>query len=319
FPHVPDAVEGAHHDAFELLIDVLFRPEELGQVLHPLEIRHGHAAAVGEDVRDYEDASLVQDVVRLGRRRAVRPFRDDLSFDPGGVIRRQDAFQGARGDDVDGELQEIFVRDLPRTRESDDAPGLLLEREDLLRVEAFLAVDAAFRVGDRDDLRALLVVHQAGVVGPDVAEALDRDARAFQVQLDLLAGLAGGIHHAPRRRFVPAERAADHERLARDDARLGEPLVHRDRVHDPRHRLAVRVHVRGRDVLLRADDDRDFGGVPAGHALELPLRHLLRVADYAAFRAAVRDAHDRALPGHPARKGADLVQGDVPVVPDPAL
>src|SRR2546427_9367222 len=38
FPHVPDAVEGAQHDAFELLIDVFFRPEEFGQVLHPLEV-----------------------------------------------------------------------------------------------------------------------------------------------------------------------------------------------------------------------------------------------------------------------------------------
>src|SRR5207249_10817269 len=110
------------------------------------------------------DSALVQDVVRLGRRRAVRPFRDDLPLDPGGVLRRQDALQGARGDDVDGELQEIFVRDLPRTWESDDAPGLLLEREDLFRVEAFLAVAAALRVGARVALRALLVVHQAGVV-----------------------------------------------------------------------------------------------------------------------------------------------------------
>src|SRR5207249_6602487 len=175
---------------------------ELGQVLHPLEIRHGHAAAVGEDVRDYEDASLVQDVVRLGRRRAVRPFRDDLPLDPGGVIRRQDAFQGARGDDVDREFQEIFVRDLPRTRESDDAPGFLLEREDLLRVEAFLAVDAALRVGDRDDLRALLVVHQAGVVGPDVAESLDREARAFQIELDILAGIEGGVYTTSHSHYV---------------------------------------------------------------------------------------------------------------------
>src|SRR5207245_5237808 len=155
---------------------------------------------------------------------------------PGGVLLRLDAFEGSWCDDVDRELEELFVRDLPRSRESDDAPGLILEREDLFRVEAFLAVDAALRVGDRDDLRALLVVHQAGVVGPDVAESLDPDARAFQVQLDLLAGLAGGVHHAPRRRFVPAERAADAERLARDHARLCESLVHRDRVLEPRNR-----------------------------------------------------------------------------------
>src|SRR5207245_10020336 len=128
---------------------------------------------------------------------------------PGGVLLRLDAFEGSWCDDVDVELHERLVRDLPRSRESDDAPGLLLEREDLFRVEAFLAVDAALRVGDRDDLRALLVMHQAGVVGPDVAEPLDRDARAFQVQLDLLSGLAGGVHHASRRRFLTAERPSE--------------------------------------------------------------------------------------------------------------
>src|SRR3989441_5362098 len=149
--------------------------------------------------------------------------------------------------------------------------GLLLEREDLFRVEAFLAVDAALRVGDRHDLRALLVVHQTGIVGPDVPESLDRDARAFQVQLEFLAGLAGGVHHAARRRLVPAERTADDERLARDDPGPGGPFVHRDRVHDPCQRLAVRVHVRRGDVLLRSDDDRDFRRIPARHALELVL------------------------------------------------
>src|SRR5207249_11041876 len=132
---------------------------------------------------------------------------------------------------------DIVRQTRPRTRESDAAPGFLLEREDLFRVEAFLAVDAALRVGDRNDLRALLVVHQAGVVRSDIPEALARNARPFQVQLDLLAGLTGGIHHPPRRRLVPAERTADDERLARDDAGHRAAFVHRYRDHAPRHRL----------------------------------------------------------------------------------
>src|SRR4026209_412691 len=41
--------------------------------------------------------------------------------------------------------------------------------------------------------------------------------------------------------------------------------------------------------------------------------------DDAALAAAVRDADDRALPGHPHRQGLDLVERDVLVVPDAAL
>ena len=53
--------------------------------------------------------------------------------------------------------------------------------------------------------------------------------------------------------------------------------------------------------------------------LELLHRQLLGVDDDAALAAAVRDADDRALPGHPHRQGLDLVEADVLVVADAAL
>ena len=53
--------------------------------------------------------------------------------------------------------------------------------------------------------------------------------------------------------------------------------------------------------------------------LELGLRELLRVAGDAALRAAERDVHQRALPGHPHRERLDLVERDVRVVADAAL
>ena len=71
--------------------------------------------------------------------------------------------------------------------------------------------------------------------------------------------------------------------------------------------------------LLGADDDADLGRVPTGQALELLERELLGVDDDAALAAAVRDADDRALPGHPHREGLDLVEADVLVVADAAL
>ncbi len=81
----------------------------------------------------------------------------------------------------------------------------------------------------------------------------------------------------------------------------------------------VGVDVRRRDVALGPDDDADLGRVAPGQALELALRELLGIDDHAALAAAVRDADDRALPGHPHRQRLDLVEGHVLVVADAAL
>ena len=67
-----------------------------------------------------------------------------------------------------------------------------------------------------------------------------------------------------------------------------------------------------RDVPLGADEDLDLGREPAGQALELLLAELLGVDDDAALAAAVRDADDGALPGHPHREGLDLVEARRP-------
>ena len=63
----------------------------------------------------------------------------------------------------------------------------------------------------------------------------------------------------------------------------------------------------------------DLGGEAAGQALQLLQRELLGVDDDAALAAAVGDVHHGALPGHPHRQRADLVQGHVLVVADAAL
>ena len=120
-------------------------------------------------------------------------------------------------------------------------------------------------------------------------------------------------------RLVAAERAADRERLAGDDAEHRVALVHRVRVEDPRHHRRARADVGRRDVLLRPDLVDDLGRVAARHPLELADRERLRVADDAALRAAERQVHQRALPGHPHRERLDLVERDGRVVADAAL
>ena len=82
-------------------------------------------------------------------------------------------------------------------------------------------------------------------------------------------------------------------------------------IHHPRHGLFVSVHIRSRDIFLRADEFHQFRGVAAGHAFELALRHFVRIANYAALGAAERNIHDCALPGHPTGKGADFIERDI--------
>ena len=156
-------------------------------------------------------------------------------------------------------------------------------------------------------------------IAPGVAEALDRDRRLRQVHAEVRDRLDDAEDRAAGRRLVAAFGAAQADRLAGHDARDRVARVHRIGVHHPGHDLGVGVDVRGRDVLLGADEDLDLGEEPAGQALELLLAELLGIDDDAALAAAVRDADDRALPGHPHREGLDLVERDVLVVADAAL
>ena len=160
---------------------------------------------------------------------------------------------------------------------------------------------------------------QLGRRSADVAHALHRDARAVERQADPPRRLAAGDEDAATGRLDAAERAAEVQGLAGDDAGRGGAGVHRVRVHHPGHDLAVGVHVGRRDVALRADDDADLAGVAARHALELLLRELLRVAADAALGAAVRQVHRRALDRHPRRQRHHLLERHVGVVANAAL
>ena len=68
-----DGIEGLAHLRLEPLVDFLLGPEIAVAILHPLEIRGGDAAAVGEDVRHDEDTALVEMPVRADRSVSVTP------------------------------------------------------------------------------------------------------------------------------------------------------------------------------------------------------------------------------------------------------
>ena len=179
-------------------------------------------------------------------------------------------------------------------------------------------MDAAGRVGDGEDLGALLL-HQLRGDRPGIAEALHHHGGSLEVDAQVPGGLDDTVDSATRGRFVAAFRPAERNGLAGDDARNRVPDMHRVRVHDPGHRLGIGVDVRRGDVALGADEHLDLGRVATSQVLQLAAAELLGVDDNATLATAEGNAGDGALPGHPHRERLDLVDADVLVVADAAL
>ena len=266
----------------------------------------------------HERAARLEDLVGSRRDGAVRAFDDQLRLDLVSVVGRDHLLERARREHLTVDEQKLLVRDRIAARPLDQRSAVALVRERRRDVQPARVVDAAARVRDRDDLRAFFG-GELREERADIAEALHGDPRVRE-RLALAAKRRDETEErAARGRLLTTQRAADRQRLAGDDAEHGVPLVHRVGVEDPRHRRRVRADVRRRNVLLRPDLVDDLGGEAARHALELRARHRLRVADHSALRAAERQPHQRALPGHPHRERLHLVERHIGVVADAAL
>ena len=99
-------------------------------------------------------------------------------LDPAGVALGDLVLEGGRDEDVAVDLEDLGVADVRRAREALDGAVLRLPGDDLGDVEPVGLVDAAGRVGDGDDRRALLA-DEPGRDRAGVAEALDRDAASW--------------------------------------------------------------------------------------------------------------------------------------------
>ena len=167
--------------------------------------------------------------------------------------------------------------------------------------------DPSMNVGDRDDPSASLI-EQTGRSLADVAEALDSDTGAVELEPAAASRVRDRVDDALAGRVRAADRTADGDRLAGHDARHRIAPMHRDRVHDPGHRLGVRAHVGCRDVRVGADDPLELGSEATGQGFELLRTHRARIAGHAAFGAAERDVDEGCLPGHPHRQRPDVIE-----------
>ena len=143
-------LDGDEHALERRLLEALSDPPEpdVGEVLHPLEVRDGDPSGVEVDVGDHQDAALEQDSLGVERRRAVGALRDDAGPDPRGVLRGDLALQGRRDEDVAVQLEPLGRGQVAGAGESADRARLvemLLHGRD---VEAVLPVDGPVALRD---------------------------------------------------------------------------------------------------------------------------------------------------------------------------
>ena len=311
-------LERAHHDLLQPSVDFVSVPHEAFLVLHPLEIAHGDATGVGQNIREHCDAAARQDFVSMRRGRAVSGFGDDAGFDGLGVVQGNDVFE--RGGDKNVALhgKQLVVANAGSAGHANDCAGTLLVAHGFDGIDAAGIGDPAPGVAEGHDF-GFLLGEQAGGGGSGVAKTLNRDTRAAQRDFFHLAGFFHHVKQAARRRFAAPFGTSDGNRLAGDHAMSRMADGHSISVHDPGHGLRVGVDVWRRNVLRRADERKDLAGITTGHALEFALGHSLGVADDATLGAAKGNVHRGCFPGHPDGESFHFVEGNVGMVADAAF
>ena len=125
-------------------------------------------------------------------------------------------------------------------------------------------VNAAVNIADGDDFGAVFAPANSAVTEPTLPKPCTTAVHLAEVQADRVRRAVDQVGDAASGGFAPAQRAAEADGFAGDDARNGMADMHGIGVHHPRHRLFVRAHVRSHDVHLRADERNHFLRVTGG-------------------------------------------------------
>jgi hypothetical protein len=173
-------------------------------------------------------------------------------------------------------------------------------------------------IGDGHDPRPGLVEQPRGCRA-DVPETLDRHAGAIELEAGPPGSLGDDVNDALAGGVGAAGGTADRQRLPGHDAGHRVAAVHGHRVHDPGHRLRVRSDVRRGNVRFGTDDPLELRGKSPGQRLELRAAELMWVDGHAALGPAEGHVDEGALPGHPHRQRADVVEIGLGVEAEAAL
>src|SRR5713226_9269138 len=286
-----EVVKAGHHRVLKPFVDYALSPEITHSVLHPFEVRNSHAAGIRKDVGDYEDSLLVQNLVRRRGCWSISSFGQHLALQSPGIVRRDLIFSRRRNQHVAIQFQQFRVADVFRTLVALKRARRLQILQSRGDVDAFRVVNAATHVGYAGYFKACFVKQQCRDAA-DVPAPLHDHPSIARSHLESLGGFIYDDQQSSTGRFAPPSRAAEIDWLAGYYSIHRVSRMHGIRVHDPRHRLLVCIHVRSRHILLWPDEIKQLGRVAARHSFQLTERHLQRVTDDAALCAAERHVND---------------------------
>src|SRR5690606_684744 len=211
-------VERPGHDLAEPTHDLVLRPEVLLDVLDPLEVTDRHSPGVGEDVGNYEDASLAQDLVGIEVGRVVGPFDDDLGLDVRGVFLGYHPLEGSWDQQVAWKPEEVGPIDVIGVRIPLEVTLLVHPFADVRHVETIGVVDGARDVRHGHHPTAHLG-RRHGRIPAHVPEPVDRHSGSRHVHAHVMCRLWQQEHEAPAGSFAPGNAAAESGWLAGDYGR----------------------------------------------------------------------------------------------------
>ena len=200
-----------------------------------------------------------EDLVGLGRRRAVRGLDDQPAVDPVGVLLGDLLLERGRDQDVARRLEDLAAADRARRRGSRAGSDARRPRRSTAATSRPSGSTTPPVTSETPTIVAPRCAQLAHDDGAHVAEALDDDALPVERSAAALAAAASMQKTTPS----PVARraglgAAEHDRLAGDD--LGHRVADllRVGVHEPRHLALAGGHVGRRDVAVGTDDREEL-------------------------------------------------------------
>src|SRR5437016_14189264 len=81
-----EVIKAGHHRVLQSLIDDVFPPEITHTVLHPLEVRYGDASRIRENIRNYEYAFFIENLIGVCRSRTISSFGQYPALQSLGIV-----------------------------------------------------------------------------------------------------------------------------------------------------------------------------------------------------------------------------------------
>src|SRR5215472_5191954 len=266
-------VEGILHNVHQAVVHLALPPEESLAVLHPLEITHGHAAGVAQNVGYREDPFRIDDRIGLPGGRAVRAFTEDFRLHLVCIFLGDLVLNGGGDGDV-ARLEEYVPRGHFRSAVGKTLQLLFLRVNPVDHfgyVESLLVVQPPADIRETDDFVAGFL-HEVGGHRADISETLHHHAASLPFDADLGERLVTADHHSASRGFASPPGTAELNGLPGYHRRGGLSDVHRIGVHHPSHSLFAGAHVRCGNVALRSQPVRQFRGIASRQAFHFSAR-----------------------------------------------